>query len=561
MIQPPHLLSIVLAAEEGGEVAGSGPEVFGLGSLVLTFAVVAVLGWLGYLFVNSRRSRAASHEETPQNLQPYMSDEELENRRTTRVLRAALFSALLLAVVLPWYAIAEPGRQEAAAEEIHELDVHAGEEWFTQFACIDCHGPGGVGGSAAYAEPRSGVTSNWFVPSLDDIFYRYSAEEIEFVVTYGRSGTPMVAVGLAGGGAMSEQEMQQVIAYIESIQISQADALAKTEPAVASALNRIENGEAATEALIAREEALRAEVLAASEKLGAVATFPDLIKDLFTQDGTCTAASAAIEGAVCENPGNDADRDGLTDVVEPELTEMARVARLTIQELNETTLVLSDKPVYSVSFDPLLAFSNESASGTAIEDLHAAELVLNELENDVLLLTVTVERQADFLETIDAGIEFLETSAELQLWDPRPYPEVADAMNEQAGRDRQWLLDNTELTQADLPLGSGFITAPDAERAVGLSNAYCARCHTGGWSSGPSFEVGAGHGAWGPAIFEGRSVIQFPNWLDQVDFVINGSTNALNYGVNGIGTGRMPGHGSVLTQSDIDLIVKYERSL
>jgi mono/diheme cytochrome c family protein len=528
---------------------------------VLTFAVVAVLGWLGYLFVNSRRSRAARPEETPQNLQPYMSDEELENRRTTRVLRAALFSALLLAVVLPWYAIVEPDRQQAAAEEIHELDVHEGERWFTAFACIDCHGPAGVGGSTEFAEPRSGVSTNWFVPSLDDVLYRFTTEEIEQVIVFGRAGTPMVGAGLEGGGAMTEQEIEQVVAYIESIQISQAEALAKSEPAVTSALSRVENGAALTEALIAREEAKREEVLAAPEKLALVGDFPDRIKDLFTQDGTCTSASAAVEGAMCENPGTDTDRDGLTDAVEPELTEMARVARLTLRELNETTLELAEKVVYGFSFDPLLAFTNESATGTPIEDLHAAESVLTELENDVLLLTVTVDRQADFLEGIDAGIEFLETSGELQLWDPRPYAEVADAMNEQARHDRQWLLDNTELTESDLPLGSGFIAAPDAERAVGLFNAYCARCHTGGWSSGPSFEVGAGHGAWGPAIYQGRSVIQFPNWLDQVAFVINGSDDAANYGINGIGTGRMPGHGAVLTQSDIELIVRYERSL
>jgi len=40
-----------------------------------------------------------------------------------------------------------------------------------------------------------------------------------------------------------------------------------------------------------------------------------------------------------------------------------------------------------------------------------------------------------------------------------------------------------------------------------------------------------------------------------------GTDNAVKYGVNGIGTGRMPGFGQVLSATDIELIVKYERSL
>ncbi len=55
--------------------------------------------------------------------------------------------------------------------------------------------------------------------------------------------------------------------------------------------------------------------------------------------------------------------------------------------------------------------------------------------------------------------------------------------------------------------------------------------------------------------------MQFPDLEDHVKFVIEGSDNAENYGVNGIGTGRMPGWGASLTADDILLIALYERTL
>jgi mono/diheme cytochrome c family protein len=43
--------------------------------------------------------------------------------------------------------------------------------------------------------------------------------------------------------------------------------------------------------------------------------------------------------------------------------------------------------------------------------------------------------------------------------------------------------------------------------------------------------------------------------------VKNGSEAYQKYGINGLGTGRMPAFGALLTDAQIDLIVKYERSL
>jgi mono/diheme cytochrome c family protein len=48
---------------------------------------------------------------------------------------------------------------------------------------------------------------------------------------------------------------------------------------------------------------------------------------------------------------------------------------------------------------------------------------------------------------------------------------------------------------------------------------------------------------------------------DQVRFVIQGSQNGKGYGVNGLGSGRMPSFGGILSEHQIELIVMYERTL
>ncbi|MCL1602027.1 MAG: hypothetical protein M3112_10930, partial [Actinomycetia bacterium] len=151
-------LNIVLAAGDEAEPAASGRGL-GIGAVALTLVVVLLLVWMAYLVLNSRRSRAASQEVAPPNQSQGISDDELENRKLTRVLRAALFGSILMAVIMPWYALNEPGRQEAFAESTIEANVEEGEHWYSPegFACQDCHGPEGVGGAAAFVEPRSGV--------------------------------------------------------------------------------------------------------------------------------------------------------------------------------------------------------------------------------------------------------------------------------------------------------------------------------------------------------------------------------------------------------------------
>lgn len=539
VVQP--FVLMVAAAFQQEQVASEGGG-FGIGSLVLILAISLLLLWMGYLFVNSRRSRSATAERSPLNQTPYMSDDELENVQTTRVLRAAVIAAAAMAIILPWYAFNEADRAAEAAVELEELDIEEGKHWFEVFECVSCHGADLGGGVTEFIEPRSGVATAWLVPSLNDELYRFDEDELRFIIEFGRSGTPMPANGLEGGGSMTLQEIDQVIAYIRSEQIPQAEVVAKVDRNVALALLRIESGEEATQIRINRQQARIDEVLIADEILAVTGDLDDEMLDLLGGDGTCTPESAELALTTCDDPGQDTDRDGLTDAAEPRLTDIAAIAHEYLTELtfrSDGTANPLRQDGYDKRFDPVNPFTNTDDNGLPVADLEAADLMLTDLKGDLLLVGITADKAEDFLDPLLSGMAYLQESARSMLWSV-DFDEVATSMSEVAGTS---------------------VSVEDAERAVGLFNGTCARCHTGGFSAGSTFEIGPGRGAWAPAINESRTLVQFPDVADHIAFIITGTDNAAPYGVNGIGTGRMPGWGASLTREDIELIALYERTL
>jgi mono/diheme cytochrome c family protein len=107
---------------------------------------------------------------------------------------------------------------------------------------------------------------------------------------------------------------------------------------------------------------------------------------------------------------------------------------------------------------------------------------------------------------------------------------------------------------------------PGASRGEALFNldlasgAYsCARCHTQGWSYGDPGVTG--QGAFGWNLTGGATNSHFPNEGDMISFIKAGSQYGKKYGLQGQGSGRMPGFGSMLSDDDIKAIVEYVRSL
>jgi mono/diheme cytochrome c family protein len=206
-----------------------------LRNILFLVNAVALLLFAGAALVAARRRKP----EPPANLTPYYDDATLEGPKLERFLGAAVLFSAVLAASLPIYWLLEPTRQSGMDSDFLADSVERGAERFSREAvpgseilpleCARCHGDKAEGGAATYVlppdEPGEVVqTVQWAAPSLDDVLLRFSREEVAQIITYGRPGTPMPAWGLAGGGPLPEQPVDDLVDYLQSIQIQPAAA-------------------------------------------------------------------------------------------------------------------------------------------------------------------------------------------------------------------------------------------------------------------------------------------------------------------------------------------------
>lgn len=187
-------------------------------------AIVAV-GFVIWLVANLRagRKEIGSEIELAANRKPYLSDEELEGPKLNLALYSALGLLAVIAVVLPLYWLAEPGRQEGAVKTFDETFVRRGLEIYENGAqCVNCHGGAGVGGVANFIiNDQNGqfvAQVNWIAPALNNVLYRFDEDQVRYILNYGRPGTPMAAWGAPGGGPLTTQQIDEIIAYLWTVQ-------------------------------------------------------------------------------------------------------------------------------------------------------------------------------------------------------------------------------------------------------------------------------------------------------------------------------------------------------
>jgi mono/diheme cytochrome c family protein len=136
----------------------------------------------------------------------------------------------------------EPIRQQGAGFDrgvkyFHDQSVKRGREYFQvapgdppaprepHYGCERCHGVKGIGGVADYtltdpAHPDAPARQvKWVAPPLNTALLRYRPSELTNIIVYGRAGTPMPPWGVAGGGALNDQQVEDLVAYIQSIQL------------------------------------------------------------------------------------------------------------------------------------------------------------------------------------------------------------------------------------------------------------------------------------------------------------------------------------------------------
>jgi cytochrome c553 len=226
-------------------------------------AAIILIGFVIYVAVNvhTGRGEAGSEIELAPNRKPYVDDEELETSKLDRTLRWALIALIIVGVGLPLYWLNEPSRQSGAVEGFQDKFVRRGEETYTEGSqCENCHGPDGTGGQAPYtitdAENRFVAQVNWRAPALNTVLLRYSRDEVTFVINYGRPFSPMPGWGAAvNKGPLNEQQISNVVDYLEAIQLSPEEAQREAQVALAEELGLLEEGEsddAAIDAALSR---------------------------------------------------------------------------------------------------------------------------------------------------------------------------------------------------------------------------------------------------------------------------------------------------------------------
>mgnify|MGYP000899752933 CR=1 FL=1 len=223
-----------------------------LNTVAVAWVILAVvlIGWISYFFLNlaSARSELGSEVEMAPNRKAYYDDEGLEGPRLERLQVFGVLLLLTMVIGLPLYWAFEPSRQAGAVSGENERFRWWGEQLFETtanggFNCSGCHGGmGGSGAAAAYAvtDVKTGEVAavSWYAPALNTVFYRFSQEEVRFILNYGRPFSPMSAWGAPGGGPMTEQNIETLLRYLETIQVTpegcttKSDFAADTDPSV-----------------------------------------------------------------------------------------------------------------------------------------------------------------------------------------------------------------------------------------------------------------------------------------------------------------------------------------
>ncbi len=555
-------------------------------SVVITIVVIAAVSWLAFLGASALRSRGP--EEVPVNLAPGESDDVLETKRLERSQQAAVLLSAFLAIGLPLYYLGETDRQQGFVEQFDAESVTRGQHLVEEFACYGCHGPDGVGGQASYVEKRTGATVNWDAPPINNVFYRYDRDAVRYWVTYGRGNSPMPAWGLEGGGPMNEAQVEDVLNYLEANQVPQAVSANSVEDNIGSALDALAGADSAVDSAILTQRQVVAE-LRRSTKMSPVA------QDISAR------AEAILDGA---GQGIDTDGDGLSDTAEIALSDLTAEAAaafslpgleaIELDPANEATGGTADAdrvealivaltelseeqaPIVAVQLagiEAALAAGGEDGDGDGVPDAAEGQIpALVDAARDAVIpseisvvtfdpaneASVGGEPDMATATRIVSGLSSLALNLDVQANNLTSLLEPAEealASLLEAQERRDWEFDYQAI--ADNVFDGDAATA---ERVVGIYQSNCARCHTSGYSAGIPFAQEAGSGGFGPALWDARPAVQFLSEEDLVEFLIVGAQDNVPYGVNGFGTGRMPGFGTTLSTEDLADLARWLRA-
>ena len=219
--------------------------------IIAVVLVPAVLLWAVYLYRSGRPGKPAVLLGIPQALRPGQPDEALEGPRLERILGWGLLSTVALAIFIPAYWLGEFQRQSHFEERFDEESLERGRLIFAVppplpeeadpqafravereislgMGCANCHGAAVLegeepnedtagGGQFPFTPPGRADPVQYIAPPLNNVFTRWDEEIVRFTIERGRPGTDMPAWGVEYGGPMTDQMIDDVITWLQSL--------------------------------------------------------------------------------------------------------------------------------------------------------------------------------------------------------------------------------------------------------------------------------------------------------------------------------------------------------
>ena len=178
--------------------------------------VIAVIGAQASL----RRPRRRADLDIPAGMKPGPSDPDLETSVLVKLLLwgTVLVVAMALSVAAVFVTEPETNKNDTALllqQSIlrgHLTTLPGTEENQLGFNCVRCHGPGLHGGQNFY-------NGNFVaVPNLQIVCNHLTLDQVVQTIAQGRAGTDMPSWSVQFSGAMDDQQIEDVVNYLLSIQ-------------------------------------------------------------------------------------------------------------------------------------------------------------------------------------------------------------------------------------------------------------------------------------------------------------------------------------------------------
>jgi mono/diheme cytochrome c family protein len=196
---------------------------------LVALAVVAFLAGLAYISQGRRRSRG--RPDIPPAMQPGPSDPDLEKPRLEALQGWALVGILFLAIWIPVAWLFEPSSNLNQEKALFSESVERGRQTTELYSesnqfgvsCVRCHGenPPLGGGLNLYNGDLVTVPNLRTVcggPNIPPHGAIHNLTDLRNTIMQGRPGTDMPSWSVRFAGALDDQQIQDIVNYIVSIQ-------------------------------------------------------------------------------------------------------------------------------------------------------------------------------------------------------------------------------------------------------------------------------------------------------------------------------------------------------